>query len=93
MLKMILLSLTADKTKRRHLFWWLNGFTFRISSKKWPLRQRVLKTNVTLVQILELMSWIFTWESFFGDRHLYLDAIKWQLKPGMIDLAHTKTTA
>ena len=44
---------------------------------KCSLRQLVLKTDVTLVQSLQLIILdFFTWKSFFGDRHLYLDAIK-----------------
>ena len=60
--------------------------------QKYPLRQLVLKTDVTLVQTLQLIiPDCFTWKSFFGDRHLYLDAIRWQLKSDMIDLTHAKT--
>ena len=38
-------------------------------------------------------SWFFTWKSLSGDCRLYLDAIRWQWKPDMVDLTHTKTIA
>ena len=46
--------------------------------QKCTLRQLVLKPDVTLVQTLRLfMLDMFTLKSFSGDRHMYLDAIKW----------------
>ena len=78
------------------LFWWLNTrynmvldsayhqncpYVRSAGLKNW----RHASTNVAIDK-----SWFFTWKSFSGDRHLYLDAIKWHQKPDMMDLMHTK---
>ena len=62
--------------------------------QKCPLRTLVLNTDVTLVQTLRLIILDFcTWKSFSGDRRFYLDAIRRQGKPDMVDVTHTITDA
>ena len=80
------------------LLWWLNAhFNMVLASaydQKCSLHQLVLKTDVTLVQMLRLIILnCFSWKSFSGDRHLYLDEINWQWKPDMLDLTHAKAIA
>ena len=77
----------------------LFGFFYQVTKQsphydydqKCPSHTLVLKTDVTLVQMLRLIILeFFTWKSFSVDRRLYLDVIKWQWKPDMVDLTHSK---
>ena len=76
------------------LFWWLNNCFMLVLSPaydhKWPLRPLVLKTDVTLVKTLRLISLDFCYQEFILQ---WSDMQKSDNKSLMWWILHTKTIA